>query len=93
MSTANKIKQHAKNAMVFMQNNKTSSIKYMIYFIIIMLSVMGITYTIQKIRLKNNNNTAISKMYSEFPRISSLNTRDAAYQFLLRDYYTLEDKS
>lgn len=87
MSTANKIKDHAKIAMEFIKRNKTASIKYMIYFIIVMLSIMGITYTIQKMRLKNKNNTAISKMYSEFPRISSLNTSDAAYQFLLRDYY------
>ena len=87
MSTANKIKDHAKMAMEFIKRNKTASIKYMIYFIIVMLLIMGITYTIEKIRLKKNNNTAISKIYSEFPQISSLNTNDAAYQYLLRDYY------
>ena len=52
MSTANKIKDHAKMAMEFIKRNKTASIKYMIYFIIVMLLIMGITYTIEKIRLK-----------------------------------------
>jgi hypothetical protein len=87
MVTANKMKEHANNAMLFIQQNKATTIKYMTYFIIVMLLIMFFIYTIQKIRLKNNNNTTLSKLYSDFPQISTLNTNDAAYQFLLRDYY------
>ena len=51
MTTANKIKDHAKNAMEFIKRNKTASIKYMIYFIIVMLLIMFFTYTIQHEKL------------------------------------------
>ena len=82
-----KVKQGATTALLFLQENKAKAIKYMTYTIIVFLLIMYFTYTIQKIRLKNNNNDTLSKLYSQFPQISTLNINDATYQYLLRDYY------
>ena len=82
-----KVKQGATKALLFLQENKANAIKYMTYTIIVFLLIMYFAYTIQKIRLKNSNNDTLSKLYSQFPQISTLNINDATYQYLLRDYY------
>lgn len=69
------------------EQNKASMIKYMSYFIITILVIGLIAYTIDKIRLNKNNCDALGKIYTSFPKLSSFNTNDATYQYLLRDYY------
>ena len=69
------------------EQNKATMIKYMSYFIITILVIGLIAYTIDKIRLNKNNCDALGKIYTSFPKLSSFNTNDATYQYLLRDYY------
>jgi len=69
------------------EQNKATMIKYMSYLIIIILVIGLIAYTIDKIRLNKNNCDALGKIYTSFPKLSSFNTNDATYQYLLRDYY------
>lgn len=69
------------------EQNKATMIKYMAYFIIAILVIGLIAYTIDKIRLNKNNCDALGKIYTSFPKLSSFNTNDATYQYLLRDYY------
>jgi len=69
------------------EQNKATMIKYMSYFIITILVIGLIAYTIDKIRLNKNNCDALGKIYTSFPKLSSFSTNDATYQYLLRDYY------
>jgi hypothetical protein len=69
------------------EQNKATMIKYMSYFIIAILVIGLIAYTLDKIRLNKNNCDALGKIYTSFPKLSSFNTNDATYQYLLRDYY------
>jgi len=69
------------------EKNKAMVIKYGAYFIIVIL-VLGISFYIHnKMQLKNTNCNNLQNIYNSFPKISSFNPNDAAYQFLLRDYY------
>lgn len=67
--------------------NQAETIKYLIYAVIIILIIGLITYIHNKINLNQANCDALSKIYSGFPKISSFNQNDAAYGYLLRDYY------
>jgi len=69
------------------EQNKATTIKYVSYFIIAILIFGVCSYTINKIRLNDANCNNLEKIYTGFPKISSFNTNDAAYQYLLRDYY------
>lgn len=69
------------------EQNKAVMIQYMSYFIIAILVIGLIAYTIDKLRLNKNNCDALGKIYTSFPKLSSFNTNDATYQYLLRDYY------
>ena len=70
-----------------LEQNKATTIKYVSYFIIAILIFGVFSYTITKIRLNDANCNNLEKIYTGFPKISSFNTNDAAYQYLLRDYY------
>lgn len=72
---------------VFIEQNKATMIKYMSYFIVVLLIVGISIYTINKIRLNKNNCDALKKTYTSFPVISSINPNDATYKYKLRDYY------
>jgi hypothetical protein len=72
---------------VFMEQNKATMVKYMSYFIIVLL-IIGISiYTINKIQLNKKNCVMLKNTYSSFPLISSINPDDATYDYKLRDYY------
>jgi hypothetical protein len=72
---------------VNIEKNKAIAIKYGAYFIIVIL-VLGISaYIYNKMQLNNANCNNLKKIYSSFPTISSFNPNDAAYEYLLRDYY------
>jgi hypothetical protein len=65
------------------EENKAKTIKYAAYFMVIGL----LAYTRTKMQLDSVNCNKIKTMYSSFPTISSFNTDDSTYQYLLRDYY------
>jgi hypothetical protein len=67
--------------------NKGETVKYLIYAIIITLTFGLFAYINNKIRLDKANCDALSSIYKSFPKLSSFNPNDAAYQYLLRDYY------
>jgi hypothetical protein len=69
------------------QQNKAVMIKYMSYFIIVLLLFSFIGYTVNKMRLYDGNCDNLSNIYTGFPKISSFNPDNAAYKYLLRDYY------
>ena len=70
-----------------MEQNKATMVKYMSYFIIVLL-IIGISiYTINKIQLNKKNCVMLKNTYSSFPLISSINPDDATYDYKLRDYY------
>ena len=72
---------------LYLEQNKASNIKYTTYFIVDFLLISIFMYTINKMKLNKANNTVLSKIYPNFPKLSSVNTNDSAYQYLLRDYY------
>ena len=72
---------------MFMEQNKATMVKYMAYFIILILVIGMGAYIISKIRLNNNNCKTLDQLYKGFPMISSINPDDATYKYLLRDYY------
>lgn len=69
------------------EENKAKTIKYATYGLVAFLVVGIIMYTKNKMQLGNVNCKNIKSTYSSFPAISSFNTNDAAYKYLLRDYY------
>lgn len=84
--------ENIKNAQQMFSNlikeqNKAVMVKYIAYFIIVILIISLIAYTVDKIRLNNNNCKTLSKIYPSFPNISSINSNDATYDYNLRDYY------
>ena len=72
---------------VFIEQNKATMVKYLSYFIVVILIVGISVYAINKIRLNKNNCIAIKKTYSSIPPLSSINPNDATYHYKLRDYY------
>ena len=78
---------HQMYSKMFKEQNKAVMVKYIAYFVIVILIIGLVTYTVDKIRLNNNNCDALGKVYSAFPNISSINPDDAAYSYKLRDYY------
>jgi hypothetical protein len=72
---------------MFQEQDKAVMVKYMAYFIIVILIIGLIAYTVDKMRLNKNNSIALSKIYPSFPNISSINPDDATYGYNLRDYY------
>ena len=69
------------------EKNKAMVIKYGAYFIIVILVLAISFYIYNKMQLKNTNCNNLQNIYNSYPKISSFNPNDAAYQFLLRDYY------
>lgn len=67
--------------------NKIDSIKYISVTICIILIIFITIYAINKKRLNSKNCDNISAIYTSFPKLSSFNTTDSSYQYLLRDYY------
>ena len=59
----------------------------------IMIIIIGFLFFIiffwcyNKLSLNKNNCSNLTKLYTEFPLISSINTTNPNYQFKLRDYY------
>lgn len=76
-----------KNMYLNTQLSTASLVKYMTIGIIVLLIISISLYITQKIRLNNVNCDNLSSLYKSFPSISSINTDDAAYKYLLRDYY------
>lgn len=69
------------------EENSATTIKYVVYAVIVVLIIGITTYTLGKMRLNKNNCDALGKLYPSFPLISSYNPDDATYKYLLRDYY------
>ena len=69
------------------EKNKANAIKYASYFIIAIIIMALLFYIIGKIRLNDKNCSNLKSIYDSFPKISSFNPSDAAYDYLLRDYY------
>lgn len=67
--------------------DKTVAIRYMSYFIIALLIFGFCGYAVTKMRLNDANCNNLSKIYTGFPKLSSFNPDNAAYKYLLRDYY------
>lgn len=67
--------------------NKADTVKYLIYTVIVVLIFGLVAYIRNKIQLNQANCDALSKIYTGFPKLSSFNQNDAAYGYLLRDYY------
>jgi hypothetical protein len=78
---------HQMFSKMFKEQDKAVMVKYMAYFIIVILIISLIAYTVDKMRLNKNNSIALSKIYPSFPNISSINPDDATYDYNLRDYY------
>jgi len=70
-----------------LEQNKAVTIKYISYFIIALLIFAFFGYAVNKMRLNDANCNNLSKIYDSFPKLSSFNPNNAAYQYLLRDYY------
>lgn len=67
--------------------SKATYIRYMAIFIVVMLIVGMIIYVVNKMKLNKLNCENIDKIYTSFPKLTSINVNDAAYQYKLRDYY------
>ena len=78
---------HQMFSKMFKEQDKAVMVKYMAYFIIVILIISLIAYTYDKMQLNKNNSVALSKIYPSFPKISSINPNDATYDYNLRDYY------
>lgn len=70
-----------------LDKSNAAYIRYIAYFIVTLLIVGMILYTINKMRLNKLNCENIDKLYTSFPKLSSINVNDAAYKYKLRDYY------
>jgi hypothetical protein len=70
-----------------LEKNKATAIKYISYVIIALLIIALFSYTTHKMKLNNTNCDNLKKIYTSFPKLSSINPNDSAYQYLLRDYY------
>jgi len=82
--------EHAKKmySKLNLEQNKATTLKYIAYFVVAIL-ILGLSaYTINKMQLNDVNCENLKKIYTEFPKISSINFNgDNAYSYLLRDYY------
>ena len=81
--------EHAKKmySKLNLEQNKATTLKYIAYFVVAIL-IFGLSaYTINKMQLNDVNCENLKKIYTEFPKISSVNFNDNAYSYLLRDYY------
>ena len=70
-----------------LEQNKATMIKYISYLLLALIIFALFSYTTHKMKLNNANCDNLSKIYSSFPKLSSFNPNDAAYKYLLRDYY------
>ena len=70
-----------------LDKSKAAYIRYIAYIIVALLIVGMILYTVNKMRLNKLNCENIDKLYTSFPKLSSININDAAYKYKLRDYY------
>ena len=70
-----------------LEQNKAVTIKYISYFIVALLIFAFFGYATNKMRLNDANCNNLSKIYTGFPKLSSFNPDNAAYKYLLRDYY------
>ena len=57
---------------MLMEQNKATMVKYIAYFIIVILVIGMGAYIINKIRLNNNNCKTLDQLYKGFPMISSI---------------------
>jgi hypothetical protein len=65
----------------------TQTLRVIFWIIILILLIGVISYIIGKVNLNNKNCSNLSKIYDDFPKISSINPDDAQFQYKLRDYY------
>ncbi|MDC1320999.1 phosphatidylinositol-specific phospholipase C domain-containing protein [Flavobacteriaceae bacterium] len=70
-----------------LEQNKSTTIKYIAYAAVTILIIGLFTYTAGKMRLNTANCTNLKNIYTSFPKISSINFNDNAYSYNLRDYY------
>jgi len=72
---------------LILEQNKATTLKYISYAVMAILVFGLFAYTMNKIRLNNANCEKLKKIYTSFPKLSSVNFNDNAYSYKLRDYY------
>lgn len=70
-----------------LEQNKATTIKYVSYAFIAIIIFGTLAYTINKMKLNSTNCDNLKRIYTSFPKISSVNFNDDAYSYKLRDYY------
>jgi hypothetical protein len=70
-----------------LEQNKATTIKYVSYAFIAIIIFGILAYTINKMKLNSTNCDNLKRIYTSFPKISSVNFNDDAYSYKLRDYY------
>lgn len=80
-----KIIEHASN--LLKNQSKETTIKYILITFIVVISILCISYYIKKSKLNSVNCSNIEKIYTDFPKISSVNIDNQKCPYKLRDYY------
>jgi hypothetical protein len=85
--TSNNFSQTVSNTFANLQVNNAFILKIIAISITIILaiSIFGFIYNKLTLRRKECNN--MSKLYTDFPKLSSFNSDNPKFQFALRDYY------
>lgn len=70
----------------FLANN-TKTIRRIIYFLVFLIVALVGYWLYSKSRLNNKNCDALSKIYPDFAKVSTINPKEERFSHNLRDYY------